>query len=134
MKENEIKEEAIRRPMEEMTLDVLEAFYTKCSNKVLQKGLNMLRKFDTRYYLEQCCVRVKIEHKLWGIFPGVRYATRWEYRILRRSSTGDVISIKLRPVDGGTIREILSADEVNAWIQGKIFDLKPAAKAASACR
>ena len=114
--------------MEEMTLELLEAGYTKCSNKVLQKALNMLRKFDTRYCLEQCCVNVKIEHKLLGLFPGFRYETRMEYRILRRSAAGDVISVKLRSVEDSSMRDILTAEEVNAWIQGKIFDLKPSMK------
>ena len=127
---NEIKEKVFRRPMEEMTFEVLEAGYTKCSNKVLQKALNMLRKFDTRYYLEQSNVRVTIESRILGIFPKVRHEYRWEYRLLRRSATGEVMSIKLRSVDDSSMCDILTAEEVNAWIQGKIFDLKPAAKAA----
>lgn len=125
---SEVIEDVFRRPLEEMTYEVLEAGYTKCSNKVLQKSLNLLRRFDTRFYLEECCVDVKIKHKLWGIFPGYRLDQRWEYRILRRSAAGDVMSIKLRSIADSSVREILTAEEVNAWIQGKIFDLKPSVK------
>ena len=125
---SEVIEDVFRRPMEEMTYEVLEAGYTKCSNKVLQKSLNMLRRFDTRFYLEECFVDLKIECKILGIFPGYRLSHRWEYRILRRSAAGDVMSVKLRNVEDCAVREILTAEEVNAWIQGKIFDLKPSAK------
>lgn len=123
----EFKEEVFRRPMEEMTLELLEAGYTKCSNKVLQKALNMLRKFDTRYYIEETAVIFDVRKRV-RFIPRTIQETRMEYRILRRSAAGDVISVKLRSVDGGSMREIITAEEVNAWIQGKIFDLKPSAK------
>ena len=129
---SEVIEDVFRRPLEAMTYEVLEAGYTKCSNKVLQKSLNMLRRFDTRFYLEECCVSTLTTSKVLGLFTRTREEQRTEYRILRRSGSGDVMSIKLRSVADCSVREILTAEEVNAWIQGKIFDLKPASKAAKA--
>lgn len=124
---SEVKEEKLRHSLDEMTIELLEAGYTHCSNKVLNRALSTLRKFDTRYYLEELILNVKVRKDLWFI-PCYRFATRNEYRILRRSASGDVISVKLRSVENGAMREILTAEEANAWLQGKIFDLKPSAK------
>lgn len=123
----EMKDNVIRRTFEEMTIEVLEKDYTDCSNKVLNRSLATLRKFDTRYYIEECDVCVTVRCRL-RFIPVIRKEYRQEYRILRRSAAGDVISVKLRSVENGAMREILTAEEVNAWLQGKIFDLKPSAK------
>lgn len=113
----------------ELNKEYLEAECLTVNNPVLQRALNTLRRLDTRYYVREVVEEVAVPATGWRVLRGPHTEMRTSYIIYRLRADGSVMTILHKDVDAGELQERCTTAEANAWISGKIFDLKPVDKA-----
>lgn len=108
----------------QMTVEELERIGTTVSVPELQQTLDLVRKYDSRFYVVEETHEVRVPVRMLGVVWKYRTANKTTYTIWRVGKKGASFPIKHRSADGSRYTAV-SADSAMDWLGGWIFNEAP---------